>query len=185
MNIILASKSPRRKELLEKMGYSFQIISKETPEVLDEELSVEDNILNISLEKGQAVFLEHKSSLVISCDTVVVFNNKIYGKPHSKEEAYKMLKSLSNNYHYVMSAVAIMYGKKKYQFVEKSKVYFKNLSDSDISDYLSHDEYKDKAGSYAIQGIGRCLVDRYEGSLNNIIGLPTEKIREIFDEIGI
>ena len=84
-----------------------------------------------------------------------------------------------------MSAVAIMYGKNKYQFVEKSKVYFKNLSDSDISDYLSHDEYKDKAGSYAIQGIGRCLVDRYEGSLNNIIGLPTEKIREIFDEIGI
>lgn len=185
MKIILASKSPRRKELLEQMGYNFDIISKETLENIDHNLTVEENILNISLEKGMAVFKDNRDALVLSCDTVVVYDNKIYGKPKNKEEAFNMLKTLSNNYHYVMSAAAILYQDKKYQFIEKSKVYFKNLSDEEIQNYLSFDEYKDKAGSYAIQGIGKCLVDHYEGSLNNIIGLPTEKIFEIFNEIGI
>lgn len=182
--IILKSSSPRRKELLEKMGYEFEIKAYDIDESIDDNLSPYENVKRLGLEKALINKDLDKGSILIGCDTIVVLDDVIYGKPQNKDDAYKMLKSLSGRCHLVMSGCGVIYNDLIYNFVEVSKVYFKELSDNDINDYIASGECYGKAGAYAIQGIGRCLVDHYEGSLNNIIGLPTEKLKSILGEIN-
>jgi septum formation protein len=122
--------------------------------------------------------------VLIGCDTIVVLDNKIYGKPKDYADAYDMLKKLLGRKHQVMSGLCVIYMDKIYNDVEVSDVYFKELTDDDIKKYIDTKEPFGKAGSYAIQGIGKELVDHYEGSLNNIIGLPTELLGKILGEIN-
>ena len=183
MKIVLRSASPRRKELLEKAGYNFIIDVADIDETMDESLSALENVKRLGLMKAshnKELFCE---DILIGCDTIVVYDGIIYGKPVDEQDAFNTLKLLSNNTHQVMSGVGIVYKEKVYNFVCVSNVTFRNLSDEDIWNYINTKECFGKAGSYAIQGIGGTLVDHYEGSLENIIGLPIEEVKEVLGEI--
>ncbi|MGM9968784.1 MAG: nucleoside triphosphate pyrophosphatase [Anaeroplasma sp.] len=183
-NIILKSSSPRRKELLTKMGYDFTIKVFEVDEKMDKRLSPYENVMILGLKKAQEKANEDYGSILIGCDTIVVYNEKIYGKPKDKNDAFNMLKELNGHVHEVMSGVGVIYKDRIFNFVDISRVYFRNLSDEDILNYVNTNECMGKAGAYAIQGIGRGLIDHYEGSLDNIIGLPTEKLAIVLGEIN-
>ncbi len=183
MKLILASKSPRRKEILERFGFDFEICVKETEESINPKLNVYQNAMLVARKKGEAVFKECPNDVVLSTDTMVYMNDVIYGKPKSREDAYNMLKSFSGRTHEVISGVSILapnYDKMTYVV---SFVKFKELTEEMINSYLDTDEPYDKAGSYAIQGIGKMLIEKYTGSLNNIIGLPIEEIEATLKEL--
>ncbi len=184
MDIILKSSSPRRKELLEKMGYKFEIKVYDVDEELDSNLTPYENVKLLGYKKASINQELDYGKVLIGCDTIVVLDNKIYGKPKDYADAYDMLKKLSGRKHQVMSGLCVIYMDKIYNDVEVSDVYFKELTDDDIKKYIDTKEPFGKAGSYAIQGIGKELVDHYEGSLNNIIGLPTELLGKILGEIN-
>lgn len=183
MRIILASASPRRKELLSKIGYDFEVIPSKKDEVLDLNLNVSENVKKLALSKAKEIFENNNDALVIGADTVVSFQGEIYGKPKDEADAYRMLKSLSNQSHEVISGVAILYRNLVYNFFVTSHVKFKDLSDEEIYKYIATKECMDKAGSYAIQGIGKELVSSFDGSYENIVGLPLAEVKEILDEI--
>lgn len=183
MRLILASSSPRRKELLESLNLNFEIITEDTSEDFDINKSIYDNVKLLGLKKALAVFNQHPDSVVLGCDTIVVLYDKVYGKPKDKEDAFKMLKAFSGKTHQVLSGVGIISSTKVFNFVVSSDVTFKELSDQDILDYIETGECFGKAGSYAIQGIGNKLVKKYEGELNNIIGLPTKEVSECLEEL--
>lgn len=182
-SIILKSTSPRRKELLSKMGYNFEIKTFDVDETIDISLSPYENVKKLGLLKASINKETDYGKILIGCDTIVVLNDMIFGKPHSEDEAINMLEALNGQKHQVMSGVGVIYKDKVYNFVDISNVYFKKLSHDEIIAYVSSGECYGKAGSYAIQGIGRALIDHIEGSLNNIIGLPTEKLRDVLEEI--
>ena len=183
-NIILKSSSPRRKELLSKMGYTFQIKVYDVDETMDPSLTPEENVKELGLKKAMVNASEDYGSILIGCDTIVVLDDKIYGKPKNEEDAYNMLKTFSGKGHKVISGLAVIYKDKVYNLTETSNVYFRELTDEEIWDYIKTKECFGKAGSYAIQGIGRHLISEYYGSLNNIIGLPTERLESILGEIN-
>ena len=182
--IILKSSSPRRKELLTNMGYEFEIKVYPVDETMDKNKTPFENVKELGYMKAAVRMEEDYGSILIGCDTIVVLDDVIYGKPKDKDDAYNMLKSLSGKCHKVMSGLTTIYKDICYSIVETSKVYFKDLSDKEIYDYIETGECFGKAGAYAIQGIGKALVDHYEGSLNNIIGLPTEKLELLLGELN-
>ena len=182
--IVLKSSSPRRKELLGKMGYEFEIKVYPVDETMDINKTPYENVKELSYKKAVVNMEEDYGSILIGCDTIVVLGDKIYGKPKDKEDAYHILKELSGKCHKVMSGLTTIYKNMCYSIVETSKVYFKELTDQDINEYIESGECFGKAGAYAIQGIGKKLVDHYEGSLNNIIGLPTEKLAILLGELN-
>ena len=181
--LYLASGSPRRKELLENRGYKFIIEKADIDETMDPNLDAIQNVKNVSLKKALKVFNNHPSDVVLACDTIVVLHDKIYGKPHDKEDAKRILKELSGLTHEVISGVAILSGENRYVFCETSYVTFKELTDKEIDEYISTGEPMDKAGAYAIQGIGRKLIERFSGNLENIIGLPIDRVDEILGKL--
>ncbi len=182
MKLVLASSSPRRKDILEQYGYKFDILSKDVDETMSDRLTVIENVLDVSLRKAKAVFETCKEGVILSCDTIVVFENIIYGKPRDINDAFKTLKTLSGKTHEVISAFTVMVNNEIYNKAITSYVTFKELSDNDILDYIETKECFGKAGSYAIQGIGSKLVLKHEGDLNNIIGLPIDEIAPIIDK---
>lgn len=184
MEIILKSSSPRRYDLLKSKGYSFEVKVYEVDEAMDENKSAYENVKELGLKKAMANAELDYGKVLIGCDTIVVLDGVIYGKPKDREDAFLTLRKLSGTYHEVMSGVGIVYKEKIYNFVCVSKVYFKELSDEDINNYIDTGECYGKAGSYAIQGNGNVLVDHYEGSYENIIGLPIDEVVEILGEIN-
>lgn len=182
--IVLRSSSPRRKELLEKAGYTFLIDPSDVDETMNDQLTPMENVKRLGLCKALHNKEKYPNDILIGCDTIVVFENQIYGKPKDEEDAYQMLKNLSGKKHQVMSGVGIIYKKHIYNFVSVSTVYFKELTDEDIWAYIQTKECFGKAGSYAIQGIGGTLIDHYDGSLENIIGLPIDEVSKRIGEIN-
>ena len=176
--IILASASPRRKELLENKGVNFVIKVSDADESIDEGTCPSGAVMEISKRKAEAVYneIENKSCIIIAADTVVALGNKIFGKPKDESEAYSHLRSLSGRAHSVFTGVTIIKNGVCDTFFVESKVYFKNLSDEDIYSYIATKEPMDKAGSYAIQCIGSKLIEKYEGDYENIVGLPTDEV---------
>ena len=180
--IILASASPRRKRLMEEeISSSFTII---VPEI-DEHLSflkykrVTNIVKDIAKRKCLKVATTHQDDLVIAADTVVVINNQIIGKPKDKEDAYHMLKMLSNNKHYVYTGYAIKKGNTFINHVVKSTVVFNDLSDELINNYIASGSPMDKAGAYGYQdNQDFALVKKINGSKTNVIGFPVEAIKE-------
>lgn len=183
MKLILASSSPRRKEILEKYGYEFDIVLKPIDETMNNSKSPENNVKRIAEKKCDAVSVDYPNDVVISCDTVVVLGEKIYGKPKTKEEALETLGRLNGITHEVLSGVCIKCGKTTSNFVDRCKVTFKNLTNQEIEKYVDSGEPFGKAGAYAIQGIGIDLIEKYEGDINTIIGLPILKVKPLIDSL--
>ena len=178
MKLILASKSPRRKEILTREGFDFIVEAIDVNETMDPQLSPYQNVMNVALKKGEAIYCDHLDDVVLSTDTIVCLDGIIYGKPKNRSDAFNTLKTFSGRTHEVVSGVSILSKRANILMHVKSFVTFKELTDEEINNYLDTDEPYDKAGSYAIQGIGKCLIDSYSGSLDNIIGLPIEYFKD-------
>ena len=183
MRIVLKSASERRKELLKEAGYSFVCCPADIDETMDEKKTPEENVRNLGLKKALWNQEQFPSDLLIGCDTIVVLSDRIFGKPKDEQDAYRMLSELSGKMHTVMSGVGLVYQNRQMSFVVQSKVFFKKLTEEEIRDYIRTKECFGKAGSYAIQGIGKKLVDNYEGSYSNIVGLPMEELKKKMGEI--
>lgn len=181
--ILLRSASPRRRELLSKEGYLFDIVAADIDETINPMITPYENVKQLGLKKALYEREKYFDFILIGCDTIVVLDNQIYGKPKDAKMAFNMLKSLSGKKHQVMSGVGIVYHQHIYNFVVVSDVYFKDLTDQEILDYVDTGECFGKAGSYAIQGIGKKLIDHYEGSLENIIGLPIHEVKKVLGEL--
>ena len=181
--IILASASPRRKQLLKTITNDFEIIPSNAIEIYPNTLPAIEVSLYLSKIKADDIHNLYPNDIVIGSDTTVIINDKVLGKPLDKEDAFNMLATLSNNVHYVVSGVTIYDASDIYQINSISKVYFKELTTTDIEEYLSNDEYKDKAGSYAIQGLASKFIDHIEGDYDTIVGFPTLEVKNILDKI--
>ena len=171
--MILASKSPRRKEILEDFGFGIEIIAEDVVE----ESSQTDSLLwaqDIALKKGRVVAGKNKERWVISADTVVVFNDEFLGKPKDKDEAKKILEKLSGNTHEVVTAVAMMNLSQniEFAFADVTEVKFKKLDSKEIEWYVESGEPMDKAGSYGIQGKAAVFIKGIEGDYYNVVGFP-------------
>ena len=180
--IILASASPRRRELMELAGYDFEVICADIVEVVPENVQPQEVVMSLALQKAQAVAAEHGGSVVVGSDTVVALDGKILGKPHSEQEACEMLRSLSGKTHKVFTGVAIVCGDKVKNFFDETDVEFYPLGDDEIKKYVATGEPMDKAGAYGIQGKGSVLVKKINGDFFNVMGLPIAKLyREMSD----
>ena len=182
-NLILASQSPRRKELLEKCGYPFSIIVADKDETIDFSLSLEDAIQTLAYKKAEKIFNDHKEDVVIGSDTIVTINSQILGKPKDKNHAFNMLKSLSGKTHQVITGLAVITKDKVYKTVSVNDVTFYDLSDEEIYKYIETNEPMDKAGSYAIQGIASRYIKSINGDYYAIMGLPVSKLYHILKDI--
>lgn len=170
--IILASASPRRKELLETAGISFEICVADVDESIPEGTAPADAAKLTASKKAQAVSETYPDAVVIGADTIVVADGKILGKPKDKADAENMLRMLSGKEHLVITGVCLALGNEKTVFEKTSKVRFYQLTDAEIEAYVATDEPMDKAGAYGIQGKGCVLVESIEGDYFNIVGLP-------------
>lgn len=186
MRIILASKSPRRKEILQNLGIDFEIITKETDETSDI-CEPSRLVKELSFRKGKAVYdeLRDDSALIISSDTVVTIDNKILGKPKSAEDAAEMLKTLSSRSHQVVSGVTLIYNGITLTDSETTEVKFSSLSDDVIERYVATNEPMDKAGSYAVQGLASMMIEGINGCYFNVVGFPVHRFSKMLREIGI
>ena len=174
--VILASKSPRRKELLELLKIPFEIIVSDIDEHIDYDNDLVKEIEKLSYQKAQAVYKDHNDALVIGSDTIVKIGNDILGKPKSYDEAEKMLRELSYNTHEVVTAVTIFYQDQTETFSSVAKVTFYPLSDEEIKEYIATNEPMDKAGAYAIQGDAAKFIRSIEGDFYTIVGLPIAEL---------
>lgn len=181
MKLILASSSPRRKELLSKLGYPFEIIPSSCEEVTTAVVPT-DVVQQLATLKAKEVFAAHPDSVVIGCDTVVDFNGQIMGKPKSRSDAVRMLKSLSGNVHYVHTGVCILSPVGDWLFCDSTEVHFRNLSDCEIQRYVDGGYADGKAGAYGIQDDSHFAAD-YRGDFDNVVGLPVYRVGEILDKI--
>ena len=184
MKIILASNSPRRKELLKNEGFDFEIVVSDYEE---EAFSLDPvkTAVTFSIGKAKSVFdslVDKDNTVVLGSDTVVFLNGEILGKPKDEGEAREMLKDLSGKTHSVVSGYALVSSGGIVSGYDKTQVTFNDLTDKMIDEYIESGLYKGKAGSYGIQD-GYNLVKSYVGSLNNVIGLPTEKITPLLKEL--
>lgn len=186
MKTILASKSPRRKELLSKLVDKFEIKTAETDESLPEGMHPREGVEVLAVRKGSAVAeLCDPSCMIISSDTLVELDGVALGKPADKEDAFKILKMLSGKTHKVHTGVAVRYLGKTYSGVHTSAVTFRNMTDEEICEYIETGEPMDKAGAYGIQGLGGKFVLGFEGEFESIMGLSlglTEKLIKMAKE---
>ena len=175
--LILASNSPRRKELLGMLGLEFSVIPDKTPECIDQNLLPAELVMALAKFKGDNVrktLSQNRDALIIAADTVVATNDTILGKPKTKEDAEKMLTALSGKSHTVYTGVYLIENLtgKSSNFYEKTEVFFKNLDINEIKDYINTGEPMDKAGSYGIQNFGSLFVEKINGDYFNVVGLP-------------
>ncbi len=179
-NYILASKSPRRNQLLKSLGIDFSIKIKEVEENYPNNLTKEEIPVFLAELKAKPFFADLKANdLLITADTIVWFNGKVFGKPKDKAEAIQMLQQLSGNEHQVISGVCLTSQNKKKSFYSISNVHFKALSNSEIEYCVSQFKPFDKAGAYGIQEwIGSIGITHIEGSFYNVMGLPIQKLYE-------
>lgn len=176
---ILASASPRRKELLSIYVKDFKIMPADIDETVPDNIALEDAPLYIAKEKATAVFNKlNEDEIIVTADTIVLLDNKIYGKPKNKLDAYNMIKTLSGKTHQVITGVCC-YSKDKQiniEFSDVTNVSFTDISDEIIEKYLENAEYIDKAGAYAVQGLASMFVEKIDGSYDNIVGLPMGRL---------
>lgn len=184
MEIILASNSPRRKEILKNAGYSFQSVASCYDEKINDKEYSDILVENCAKQKALSIKnKENQNSVIISADTVVVLNNKILGKPKDKPQAIEMLKNLSDKTHFVATAIYITKGEQEFLAVEKTFVTFRKLSERDILNYIETKRPFDKAGSYGIQDEGFDFATNIEGELDNVIGFPLKLFEKLYKKI--
>ena len=180
---ILASGSPRRKEILETMGISFTVDVSEVDESF--EGLPQDAVLELSRRKANAVAQRYMDAYVLAADTLV-YAEHVLGKPGTKENAVRMLRELSGKWHSVFTGMTLVHPRtqRMIQRICETRVHFVDMSDDDIIAYAESGEPIDKAGAYGIQGLGGMFVDRIEGSYSNVVGLPMSVLREMISEMN-
>ncbi len=184
MEIILASASPRRYSLLSARGYDVTVETSPFDESGVTERDPKKLVMLLAKGKGESVSKNHPDKIVLSADTVVCLNGKILGKPKTRDEAYNMLMSLSNNTHTVYTGVCISKGGKSHLFFDRADVTFHPLTDKQINLYIDSGSPFDKAGAYGIQDdVGIGFVKRVSGDLSCVIGLPMGKVIKILQKI--
>jgi septum formation protein len=185
--IILASASPRRKELLEKIGLKFEVEPSNYAEDMHSKLNPDELARAISLGKARAVASKHKNAIVIAADTFIVFRGKIMGKPNTEAKARKMLMTLKGKSHSVITGFTIMDTEENKVLTKsvETVIHIKKLTPKEIDAYVKSKEPLDKAGAYAIQGLGSVIVERIEGDYFNVMGLPLSALAESLKEFGI
>lgn len=186
--LILASASPRRKELLENLGYVFQIIPADIDETINGTKSPKEIVKELALQKATYVADSvNYPAIIIGSDTIVVVDNTILGKPENNEDACNMLKLLSGRSHQVISGIAIIDNKSNKNIVDSisSDVYFRTISKEEITSYVKTGEPMDKAGAYAIQGLASTFIEKINGCYNNIVGLPIFKVTQALKEFDL
>ncbi len=181
MKIILASASPRRKELLKQVVENFEIIPAVGEERADKSAPPEQIVCALAKHKCGEVFEKYPDCVVIGCDTIVYFKGKVLGKPKSKAEAEQTLKELSGNVHSVYTGVCVRTAEKCLTEYERTEVTFNRLSDEFIKNYVDGGSPMDKAGCYGIQDEG--VVKSYDGSYTNVVGLPVELVEKMLKEV--
>lgn len=185
MRLILASQSPRRKELLATLNIPFEVISVSIDEQLDDDLPLPFALEKLALRKASA--LDINDALILAADTVVVLDQEVLNKPKDLMDAKKMLKKMSNKTHEVISAVCLLYGHEHMSFHDITKVTFDKLTDAWIENYVTNYPILDKSGSYGIQDHldGHHFITNIEGDVFNVMGLPVDKLKEVFDEMKV
>lgn len=185
--IILASASPRRKELLKRIGLKFKVDPSNYEENISSELEPHELAKSLSLEKAKLVAEKHMNALVIAADTFIVFEGKILGKPRTETEAKEMLETINGKPHSVITGFTIIdtENNKALSKAVETKVYIRKLSSNEIDAYVESKEPLDKAGAYAIQGLGSVIVEKIEGDYFNVIGLPLSALTESLKEFGV
>lgn len=177
--LILASKSPRRIELLKLAGFTYEVIPAVSEEKTNPDLTPCETVMRLAYQKATEISLKHPDDTVIGADTIVVYDGEIMGKPIDVDDAFRMLKKLSGNVHSVYTGVCIRNGNREHTFYEETKVEFYSLSDEEITGYIKTGEPMDKAGAYGIQEKGSLLVKRIDGDYFNVVGLPLSRfVRE-------
>ncbi|MBY0528727.1 MAG: Maf family nucleotide pyrophosphatase [Rhabdochlamydiaceae bacterium] len=186
MNIILGSQSPRRKEILEYFSLPFTQIASDYDE---------DNVIfhgdpkayaiELSQKKAEVLSEKHLNSIIITADTVVYFQGRIFNKPKSSEEAFQMLSELSNQWHQVYTAVTVQHNGTPFSGIEETKILFHPLTHKQIRLYHENCSFLDKAGAYAIQQAGNIIVKHIDGCYYNVMGLPINILKELLSKVGI
>lgn len=181
MGIILASQSPRRRELMDITGLSYSVIVSDADENIDIS-DPKEYVLTLSERKAQAVASSHPDDIVIGADTIVVIDGMILGKPHDKDDAFRILSLLSGRTHTVYTGVSIIRNGECRRFCEQTDVIMYKNSNDLLHRYIATGEPMDKAGAYGIQGQGMLLIERIEGDYYNVMGLPIARLyRELID----
>lgn len=190
MRVILASQSPRRKELMEALNLDFKVIVSNADESLEEGLNIEEQAKRVSYIKAKTVFDETTGDrVVIGSDTMVVKDGKIYGKPKDRNDAIKMLETLKNAKHTVYTGLAILMEKngiyKEILDCDSTDVYFKDMTKKEIEKWLDLGKAMDKAGAYAVQGEFMVFIDRIDGNYQTVMGLPIHKVYDHLKNLGV
>ena len=178
MNVILASKSPRRTEILNLMNIKHIIIPSQEEEKIEKQLSPVEVVKSLAFQKANSIAKDHPDDLVIGSDTIVVVNNEILGKPKDHNDAVRMLLLLQNNTHQVMTGVSLIKGNKIDTFVDIADVTFNEMTKEQIEEYLKLEQPYDKAGAYGIQDKHANFVKNITGDFYTIMGLPKEKLQK-------
>lgn len=186
MKIVLASQSPRRKELLGRMGLEFVTQASKIDESAFDGLEARELVATLSREKAQWIARQlDGETLVIGADTVVVRDGAALGKPKDAEDAVAMLLSLSGRDHQVCTGVTVCRGDRVLTQVEETQVTFRNLTETEVRQYVSTGEPMDKAGAYGIQGLGGLLVEGIRGDYSNVVGLPVCRLGQMLKDFGV
>ena len=183
--LVLASRSPRRSELLQSLGLDFEVSPSKVEETTDPKQSPEQNAVKIARDKARWVAGKNPDSYVLGADTMVVLDREIIGQPVDEEDAYRILSKLAGKQHRVITGVALITPEaEEYETAVVSTVSIKSVPENEIRSYIATGEPLDKAGAYAIQGKGSFLVSSWEGSWSNIVGLPLEALTGLFQQAG-
>lgn len=177
--LILASSSPRRKELLEQVGLNFEIFSPDIDESVRPNEHIEHYVQRLAQQKAQAVLMQFPDAIVIAADTSLVLDQRIIGKPDSKAHAFEIWTALSGRAHQVMSGVCVASASQQQCIAVSTQVFFQTLTQDDMERYWSTGEPLGKAGAYAIQGYAAQFIPRIEGSYSNVVGLPLHETLQI------
>jgi septum formation protein len=185
--IILASTSPRRKQILQITGLKFTQIASNYEEDMTLKMKPAALAMHLSRGKAESVSRKYKNALIIAADTFVVLGNKVLGKPHTNERAREMLKMLSGKTHTLITGLCIIDSRtgKIISKAETTKIYFQKLSETEIKNYIASKEPLDKAGAYAIQGLGSLFIKKIDGDYYNALGLPLFSLAKELKKFGI
>jgi len=186
MKIVLASASPRRKELLQLIGLAPEVIPADIEEAVLPGEAIDVFLQRVAIAKGMAVYQKRFfHSLLVSADTVVLLDNALIGKPSGREDAFSMLASLSGRRHEVLTGLALMHEGETTFAISRTHVQFRELADAEIDHYLDHENFMDKAGAYAIQGRAAIFVERIEGCYFNVMGFPLNLFYRMLGQRGL
>lgn len=174
--LVLASQSPRRRELIALLELPFQVVPAMGEEIFDENLNIEENLIKVAASKTAEVFKMFPETTVIGGDTVVVFNNETLQKPIDEEDAQSMLEKLSGNIHEVWTAVSMKSSQHKEDFIVKATVKFYEMTSEEITKYIASGEPMDKAGAYNIDGYGALFIEEVVGDYFAVMGLPIASV---------